>query len=104
MLEKFVIVKIKKENAPDYKIEYYDGAHIICIRCFKKEKKIKIDFDENNDRNEEFKENEIGNNDNNKNKYQKINCNICNKFHLKISDNYNDDNDEGKCCGGCYLF
>ena len=41
-------------------------------------------------------------NDDNK-RYVKINCKICNKVHTKIL-NGNEENNEGKCCGGCYLF
>ena len=122
ILEKFIKVQIKKEKKDSgYKIEYYDGQHIICNSCFKKEKSIKIsDIDENDNMNEnnnqieELKENEIkisednneerkdNKNDDNK-RYVKINCKICNKVHTKIL-NGNEENNEGKCCGGCYLF
>ena len=60
-----------------------------------KENEIKI----NEDNNEERKDNK---NDDNK-RYVKINCKICNKVHTKIL-NGNEENNEGKCCGCCYLF
>ena len=96
--EKIIKVKIKKENDPDNKIEYFDGQHIICNNCFKKEKKVKFNINEGNNVNDNQNEN-----DNNSDKEQKIKCNICNKVHLKIP-NDDDNNDEGNCCAKCNIF